>query len=326
MRKSEVSDLIRSGKKLLAFILPTLILLGCNSKPKTEKLIIFHAGSLSVPFKQIAEEFERIHPNVKVQLEAAGSRRCARKITDLNKPCDIMASADYKVIDNLLIPHYTNWNLKFATNEMVIVFNKHLKQANKINSKNWPNILLNEKLNYGRSESNSYPCGYRTILVNKLAGLYFKRSGLADSILNKDKEYIRPKEVDLLALLESQTIDYAFIYKSIAIQHQLDYIKLPDSINLKRSDLTEFYKSVDVQVSGKKPGETITHIGEPMIYGITQIKNPPNPKLAEEFLKFFFVDSVGIKAMKECGQPPVLTSKTKTYQELPHYLKSFALN
>jgi len=67
-------------------------------------LIIFHAGSLSMPFKAIADTFMRIHPNVKILAEASGSIDAARKITELDRDCDIMASADYSVIDNLLIP------------------------------------------------------------------------------------------------------------------------------------------------------------------------------------------------------------------------------
>ena len=67
-------------------------------------LVMFHAGSLSVPFDEMEKAFEARYPGVDLQREAAGSQNCARKITELNKPCDIMASADYKVIDKLLIP------------------------------------------------------------------------------------------------------------------------------------------------------------------------------------------------------------------------------
>ena len=59
---------------------------------KQKELIIFHAGSLSVPMKQIATEFEKRNPDVRVLLESAGSLVCARKVTELKKPCDIIAS------------------------------------------------------------------------------------------------------------------------------------------------------------------------------------------------------------------------------------------
>ena len=60
------------------------------------------------------------YPKVKVLREATGSRTAARKISELHRPADIMASADYTVIDALLIPEHAQWNIKLATNEMVI--------------------------------------------------------------------------------------------------------------------------------------------------------------------------------------------------------------
>jgi len=62
-------------------------------------LKVFHAGSLSIPFSKMEKEFEAKYPSVDIIREASGSRKAARKITDLKKPCDIMASADYTVID-----------------------------------------------------------------------------------------------------------------------------------------------------------------------------------------------------------------------------------
>lgn len=304
-------------------ILSLAFLFSCHQKKDVNKLIIFHAGSLSVPFKQIADSFMRVYLEVKVDLEAAGSRACARKITDLNKPCDIMASADYKVIDNLLIPGYASWNLKFATNEMVIVYNENSKRQDELTPQNWMDILLDPNVHYGRSEPDADPCGYRTVLVNRLAERFYLRPGWADSILAKDQNHIRPKEVDLLALLETQVIDYMFIYRSVAEQHKLKYIVLPDSINLKNQELDAYYHNAQVQISGKKPGETITHYGESMVYGITQIKNAPNPKWAEKFLHFFFVDSLGIKIMEQNGQPSVIPAPTNTYSNVPMYLKDF---
>ena len=35
------------------------------------KLTVFHAGSLAVPFREITKAFNRSHPEVTVQLEAA---------------------------------------------------------------------------------------------------------------------------------------------------------------------------------------------------------------------------------------------------------------
>lgn len=311
-------------QSIISILAAILIISSCTSPNKKNKLIIFHAGSLSVPFKEIATAFEQKYPEVKVELEAAGSRACARKISDLNKPCDIMASADYKVIDNLLIPKFAQWNIKFASNEMALVYSEKSLRNKEINENNWIDILLDPTINYGRSEPDSDPCGYRTILVAKLAEKYYLRKGISDSILHKDNEHIRPKEVDLLALLEAQVIDYVFIYKSVAKQHGLKYVTLPDSINLKDPKLVDYYKLVTVKVSGKKPGEFIIHNGEPMVYGLTHLKKSPNPEYAQKFLEFFFIDSIGIKIMAKNGQPSVLPTSTESFHNLPEFIKPYA--
>lgn len=287
------------------------------------KLVIFHAGSLSVPFKEIAKEFNKEHPDVKVLLEASGSRTCARKITDLKRPCDVMASADYIVINQLLIPEFADWNIKFAANEMTVVYNAHSRRANEITADNWTDVLLDEKVAFGRSDPNADPCGYRAVLTAKLAELYSGKTGLADQLLEKDVRYIRPKETDLLALLESNTIDYIFLYRSVAQQHGLKFLILPDQVNLKSADHSDLYSTVSVQISGKKPGEFITKTGAPMVYGLTIPKNSLNPSAALAFVEFVLNKERGRVIMAECGQPSVVPSKSETFDAVPAQLKKY---
>jgi len=321
-----VIDLIIQMKKL--FLITTIsvfsiIFFACSNTNENKKLIIFHAGSLSVPMKEIAEAFEAENPGVEILMEAAGSRECAKKITDLNKECDVMVSADYVVINNLLIPDFADWNIKFAGNEMTVVYRDQSKFSDEINDTNWFEILQREEVLYGRSDPNSDPCGYRAVLTMRLAEKYYKKENLAATLMAKDNNYMRPKETDLLGLLETGAIDYIFLYKSVAIQHKLKYIVLPDSINLKKEELTDWYATVSVDVTGKKPGEVITHIGEPMVYGITQVKNAPNPELAEKFINFMLSEK-GMAIIEKNGQPSMIPSFTETYEKIPEGLKSFA--
>ena len=293
------------------------------SAQANNQLIIFHAGSLTVPFEKIIDGFEKENPGVEVLKEIAGSRECARKISELKKPCDVFASADYLVIDQLLIPNYADWNLKFATNEMTITYTPKSRRAKEINQKNWFEILLDEKVNIGRADPNADPCGYRTVLSLKLADLYYKKD-LSKKILSKDNEYIRPKEVDLLALLEAGEVDYIFLYRSVAEQHGLKYLTLPDQVNLKKAELEEHYKQVNTELSGKKPGEKITQVGSSMVYGVTIPKNAQNPELAKKFVQYLMNKKKGLKVMQEMGQPVVVPSVCNNYDKLPKELKQFA--
>jgi molybdate/tungstate transport system substrate-binding protein len=234
-----------------------------------------------------------------------------------------MASADYTVIDQLLIPDYASWNIKFASNEMTLVFTEKSKSSEDINSENWFEILLKEDVAYGRSDPDSDPCGYRTVLTMELAEQYYKKPGIADELLEKDKRYIRPKETDLLGLLESGNLDYIFLYRSVAKQHGLKFLLLPDEVNLKNPTFTSLYNSVNVEISGKKPGQKITKQGEPMVYGITVLNEAPNKEVALAFVKFLLEKRNGMKIMEKNGQPSIVPEKCEKYNAVPKELKEF---
>lgn len=281
----------------------TLLLCSCGSRNNSNRLVIFHAGSLSMPLKIAAEDFKKENPNVSIELEAAGSIDCARKITELGRICDILASADYTVIDKFLIPKYATDNIPFAGNEMSIVFTGKSRYADNIDSDNWYEILLRPDVFYGRADPNADPCGYRALLCLKLAQKYYPSTSFSiDDFLKKDTKFVRPKEVDLLALLDTHSLDYIFIYKSIAIQHGLQYLELPREISLKDASLAELYASVSVDVRGSKPGETVTMIGTPMTYSFTIPKCATNPKLARKFADYLLSEDGGQEILRQMGQ------------------------
>ena len=310
---------------LALVLLWTLALAGPKGSGLSGELVVFHAGSLAVPFNEIAKAFMKEHPNVKVLREAAGSRTCARKISDLKRPCDVMASADYTVIDTLLIPEHASWDIKFAANEMTIVYHEASRLSDKIDRDNWFEVLLDKRVRFGRSDPNADPCGYRSVMTMKLAEKHYKKPALAKKMLRKDRRFIRPKEVDLLALLESHTIDYIFLYRSVAEQHGLKYILLPDEVNLKQAALRSRYASVSVKIAGKKPGEFISKKGAPMVYGVTIPKSSRNPEAALAFVEFLLDKDKGMAIMGKNGQPSVVPSPTGTYDKLPLRLKKFAV-
>ncbi|MCK4678084.1 MAG: tungstate ABC transporter substrate-binding protein WtpA [Bacteroidales bacterium] len=316
---------------IILFIVSSLFA-GCNRSrkdvaPKNSsiqgELIIFHAGSLSVPFKQIAAAFKESYPGVDVYLEAAGSVACARKITDLNRPCDIMASADYQVIDKFLIPDYAAWNIKFAGNEMVIAYFENSTFSEEINALNWYDILRRDDAIIGRSDPNQDPCGYRAVLTMKLAEKMYQIPGLARQLQDKNRNYIRPKEVDLIALLETNAIDYMFIYRSVAKQHGLKYILLPDEINLGNPDFKDDYSTVSVEINGKTPQSKVTMNGEPMIYGVTILNEAPNKKIATLYLEFLLTEDKGLDLLEEAGQPPLPQIISNNYSHIPKSLQKF---
>lgn len=310
-------------------ILSSLLIFSCTSKKAAvnkenleSELIIFHAGSLSVPFHQLADSFMKENPAVKLLLEGAGSTECARKISELKKPCDIIASSDYTVIRDILIPEYSNWYVNFATNEMGIAYTDKSKMSDKINKDNWFDVLLNNKIIYGRANPNLDPCGYRTIFTYQLSEKHYLKSGLAKKLSSKDENFIRPKEVDLLALLESQTLDYIFIYKSVAIQHKLKFLSLPEEVNQGNPSFSEYYSIAKTEVSGKEKNKKSVKKAEAMVYAASIIINAPHRNSAIKFMEFLLSDK-GKKIMEVNGQPSINFVPKNYIQNVPDSIRKY---
>lgn len=313
----------------IAFSVLMLLLVSCSKSDNSHQdLIVFHAGSLSMPVKEMKTAFEKEHPGVNITLEADGSVMCARKISDLHKPCDVFLSADYKVIDEILIPEYASWCIKFASNQMSIVYTDKSKYASEINSDNWYKILQRSDVFCGRSNPNDDPCGYRALLTLKLASIFYNDKGLYDAIVNNKSSnavLMRSKETDLISLLQVGQLDYIFLYRSVAIQHGLKYVELPAQVNLGDEKFEKYYAQVSIQITGKTPGSVIDQKGEGMTYGLTIPTSSPNPELALKFVEYVLSKDGGSKIMTNNGQPSVVPDQTSTYDSLPQQLKQYAL-
>lgn len=316
---------------LIFTILFVISISGFGQEQLQGELVIYHAGSLTVPVANLVKEFNILHPNLDIKTTAGGSRKIARLVAETGQKADILMSADYTVIDTLLIPNHASWNILFAENSMVIMYTDQSRYANKIDTDNWYDILLKEEVEYGHSEPNADPCGYRSVLLFQLAENYYQQEGLNQALLNHcPKKNVRPKSVELIALLETGVLDYAFEYESVALQHQLKddkfkYIKLPKAVDLSSLKYIEDYAKATVELSGAKPGETITKKGQPIVYGITMPFNGENRENALAFLKFLFDKNQGLKIIQDSGQPiheiEVATGAEQLPSELSYLLK-----
>ncbi len=311
---------------VLTGLLTTILPLNAQAGPKG-KLSIFHAGSLTVPFAAIEKIFEAKYPDVDVQREAGGSTKMARLISEVGKPADIMASADYKVIDNNLIPDFSTWNIRFATNQLVLCYTEQSKYADQISKDNWYQILQKKDVAWGHSDPNLDPCGYRSIMVLQLAEKFYNTPGLYQKLLdNRPLKNVRPKSVELVNLLKTGNMDYAWEYLSVAIQHELKFVTLNDQINLGNYKYDDYYKQAIVDVSGKKPGTWITKKGQSCTYGITMLKDAPNPEAAKAFLSFLLSSEHGLKILNEMGQPPFIPCRVpdkEMEKKLPPEISKF---
>lgn len=267
---------------------PGSTLLG-NAPESKEKLIVFNAGSLTAPMADLLREFARLHRGVEPEQESSGSLDAVRKITELGKPCDVLALADYEVIASLLVPQHADWYALFARNQMVVMFTDKSKFAGEISTANWHEILLRPGVQVAHSDPDADPAGYRILLVWQLAESYYQKPGLYKQLdAAVPLKHIRPKSVELVALLQSGEVDYVYGYRSVAEQHKLRFVTLPPEIDLSDMNKANIYATATVEVAGKKPGERVKIQGLPILFALTIPENAPHPALAEEFLKFMF--------------------------------------
>jgi molybdate/tungstate transport system substrate-binding protein len=304
----------------LAFLLGLIMVPGCTQP--SPKLPIFHAGSLTIPWAQISEEFNQLYPDIEILAEGGGSATTIRKVTELGRECGVIGSADYKLIPKLMFPEYADWYIIFATNQIVLCYTDKSQFKDEVNANNWYEILQRDGVKYGRSDHDQDPCGYRTLMVWQLAEVHYKVPGLYQKLYGASGETIRPKEVDLIALLESGDLDYAFEYVSVAIQHGLEYVVLPPEINLSSQKFKDFYATAKVEISGKEPGQTITLTGEPILYAVTIPRDFPNQELAIAWVDFLLSDK-GMAIMEANGQQPIKPAVTNDESKLPEQLKKY---
>lgn len=288
-------------------------------------LTIFLAGSLAVPFGEMEAEFESLHPGVNVQLESASSGVSIRKVTELGRNAEIIASADYSLIPALMYPDYADWYVTFAKNQMVLCYTDQSKYASEINPDNWYEILLRDDVEHGHSDLLD-PCGYRTLLVWQLAGKYYNEPGLYDDLVASCPEKnIRPKSVELVALLESGDLDYASEYISVAMQHNLKYVEYPAELDLSAVEHVDFYAQSSIEVPGTDPGTTITQIGFPIVYGVTIPSNTENPDLAIAFVQYLLGEK-GQTIMNRSGQPSIVPGGVDNMSNIPVELQSYVVD
>jgi molybdate/tungstate transport system substrate-binding protein len=307
---------------IIIFFIFSIILNSCS---KRESLIIFHAGSLSKPMVDLTKAFQMKYPNIQIIREASGSREAARKISELDRRADLVAVADYLVVEEMLIPEDIDWYVNFATNRMVIAFTEKSRYSSEISSENWFKILAREDVRFGRSDENLDPCGYRTLMVWKLADMYYNEKINGQSIYDVlykqcPKNNIRPGSVKLLPLLESMSLDYAFEYVSVALQHRLRYIDLPEEIDLSNSELEPIYRNVGVAVTGKSRGESLTIYGTSIVYSIAVLKDAQNQKRAIEFIRFL-LSAEGNEIIKKNGQEPIIPTSFSDNKKIQTLLR-----
>lgn len=280
---------------LRATVVLALLALGCGDAPET--LVVYNAGSLAQPIKAALDSFAA-REGVRVAQESAGSLESARKLTELDKVPDLIALADAEVFPRYLMPEFVDGYVIFARNRMVVAYTDRSRGAGEITQANWPEVLSRPDVEVGRSDPELDPNGYRTLMVWQLAERTRNAPGLAARLEARSPERnMRPKEADLVGLLQAGEFDYIWSYESMARGIGLRWVRLGDDVDLSDADRAEHYATAEVTVRGARAGERVTFAGAPIVYAFAVPRDAPNPEVARRFARFL-LSAEGQAAMR----------------------------
>jgi molybdate/tungstate transport system substrate-binding protein len=224
----------------------------------------------------------------------------------------------------MMIPGHATWNALFATNEIVLAHKDHSKGTDQITLQNWAELVTRDGVRLGRADPDTAPIGYQTLMVWQLAesaGLGPSGGGglVAQLLAHCAREHVVHDEAEVLALLESRAIDYAFLFRSTAEDHHLKVLSLPPELNLSRQDLAAHYASARVDVRMKRGQGSTTVTGAPVVYGLTIPNQASHAELAARFVEFLFSEA-GTKLLLRRGFHPILPATCEPCTGLPGLL------
>ncbi len=339
-----------------------LALSSCANPPKEKTpLRVFFAGSLIIPFDALEKAYEARHPDVDVQMEGHGSIQVIRHVTEIHELIDVVVTADHALVPILMyqsrVPEtnqpYADWYIKFATNKLGLACSPKSKYADEINADNWYKVIARPDVLVGIADPRFDAAGYRALMALQLAEpVYGSPIIFEDMIMGRFKTALTAKEengrtvihvpeiveakqdsgivirgasIQLIALLESGDLDYAFEYESVIRQHGLQLVQLPDAVNLGSEQYQADYKQVQVRLDFKRFFSVKPEFdGDVIGYGVTIPSNAPHSKQAQEFIAFL-LGAEGQAVMQANQHPLIIPPQADNYDAIPKELESLCV-
>ncbi len=258
---------------------------------KSASIRLFNAASIARPLRVLADSFSA-RTGIRVFQESQSSLELARKLTEFDDIPDVLALADYRVFPALLAPKYVEGWFLFARNRMVIGYTDQSRHADALANDGWRRVLTRGDVQIGRSDPNTDPSGYRTLMAFQLAELHYGEPGLAKRLLAAAAaRNVRPREADQVGMLQAGSLDYIWTYENLAKSAGLKYVRLPSAVDLSSPADSLRYNQVFVTVAGKQRGDSVSFRGEPILYGIAVPAAAPDSTRGHQFVQFMLSEA-----------------------------------
>ena len=312
----------------------------------SQELIIYRAGSLTRAFNPLVAKFT-CETGIQVKDNPMGSVDAARQITAGGKPCDLYAPADYLDIDLFLKPAgYADFNIVFAQGKMVLLYSATSLTEKKLPpivapgsprfdppasvpnaAENWYEILTMPGVVIGGGHPYLDPGAYRLDLIFQLAAEYYRKPVLYNNLL---QHVTIPGPVRAGATLGKQ-IDFQFIYERNARAMAADnpdirYVNLPPEIGMSDPTMDAWYRQhasiVLPGLGSQGAARTVMIPAARAAWGITILKNAPNPAGAVKFLQML-LGRDGAALLEANGPSPLSPAvvSSNDYRHLPEALR-----
>jgi molybdate/tungstate transport system substrate-binding protein len=249
---------------------------------------------------------------------------------------------------------YADWFIRFASNHLALAYSPESKYAAEINASNWTEVLARPDVKVGFADPRFDASGYRTLMTYALSEIMdarYDRFGpmfdrqftfpitifrgdelttitVPEILETKSDAHIvlRGASIQLIALLESGDLDYAFEYESVIQQHGLSMLQLPAEVNLGEQEYESIYNQVQVDLDFQRFATVKPQFrGERIGYGITVPTNAPHPEDAELFIAFL-LSPEGRVLMEADHHPMFETFEADGFTKLPASLQSLCVS
>lgn len=274
--------------RLTRQIAPLLFVVACTGAPSSHDgpLLVYDAASIARPMRAVLDSFA-LRTGTRYSQESASSLELVRRLTELQSTPDVLALADPDLFPSLLEPAFTSWHALFGRNRIVLAYTSRSRGASQIGADNWWEVLARPGVQVGRSDPNTDPSGYRTLLVWQLAARHYGVPDMERRMLHAaPTRNVRPREADQVALLQAGELDYIWTYESLAALMSLPYLSLPPEVDLGTAADSSVYATAVTRVVGKRVGDTLTVRGRPILFGVTIPRGARHAEAAERFVAY----------------------------------------
>jgi len=231
--------------------------------------------------------------------KSAGSLVLAQQIAQ-GAPVSVFISVSKPAVQSAYLKNESSgWAIGFASDQMTIAysnaslqspaagpvvadFNKAAASNSSADWKTFFNALSSGSVKVGISNPNADPAGYRGWLVLEAAGgayadssTYFSHQMLANS-----GNITGSSAANLIAPLEAGQIQFLFIYRSAALAQKLQFLQLPDAVNLGNPSKAAFYSTFTYALT------TGAQKGSPIVLYVAVPKDSTDPVDALSFVSF----------------------------------------